>query len=320
VLPEPLAAAASDPLALADSVTALRRYSLIRVVADGLYIHSLLQMVIRMGLDSATERVWAASAVDLLDVGFPSESDAVANWPECQRLLPHVLAVVNHGRRLEVQSELCLRLLDQAAVYQKSRGQYQQALTLHTQVLDGRRQILGDDHPDTLRSVNSVAELRRKVGNIHGAHNLHEQVLDARKRVLGEDHPDTLHSMNELAGVRRALSDLQGSHDLVEEAFLTRHRVLGEDHPDTLWSMHGLATISRELGDLDGARQLYEKAIAARRRVLGEDHPDTLWSMHALATTRRELGDLQGARECRNTSLSLGNESWARITPTPCAR
>jgi hypothetical protein len=35
-LPEPLAATAADPLALADAVAALRRYSLVRVVADGL--------------------------------------------------------------------------------------------------------------------------------------------------------------------------------------------------------------------------------------------------------------------------------------------
>jgi hypothetical protein len=77
-LPRPLAAAAQDALALADAVAALRRYSLIRVVADGLYVHRLLQTVIRTALDADAERAWAATAVRLLQAGFPSESDKVA--------------------------------------------------------------------------------------------------------------------------------------------------------------------------------------------------------------------------------------------------
>jgi hypothetical protein len=44
-LPEPLAAVAGDQLALADAVAALRHYSLVRVVADGLFVHRLLQTV-----------------------------------------------------------------------------------------------------------------------------------------------------------------------------------------------------------------------------------------------------------------------------------
>jgi hypothetical protein len=71
-LPEPLASCVSDPLALADIVVALRRYSLIRVVGDGLFIHRLLQTVVRAGLDDAAERDWVATATRLLRAGFPS--------------------------------------------------------------------------------------------------------------------------------------------------------------------------------------------------------------------------------------------------------
>jgi hypothetical protein len=303
-LTETLAATAADPLALADTVAALRRYSLIRVVADGLYIHRLLQTVVRTTLDSDAEHMWATIAVRLVRAGFPSQSDKVASWPETQRLLPHVLAVADHGRRLDVEPAVWLWLLHQAAAYQRSRGQYRQALTLHTQALEGRRRVLGDDHPDTLQSMNNVAELRRKVGDRHGAHDLHSQALAARRRVLGDDHPDTLRSMNDLAGTRRALGDVHGAHELQEQTLTARRRVLGDDHPDTLWSTHGLAVIRRTLGDLQGALQLFELTLTARRRVLGKDHPDTLWSMHALATTRRDIGDLHGARELQEQVLA----------------
>jgi hypothetical protein len=52
-LPEPLAAA--NPLTFADAVAALRRYSLIRVIGDGLFVHRLLQTVVRMDLDADAE-------------------------------------------------------------------------------------------------------------------------------------------------------------------------------------------------------------------------------------------------------------------------
>jgi hypothetical protein len=103
-LPEPLARVATDPLALADTVAALRRYSLVRVVADGLCVHRLLQAVVRAAEDADTERAWVATAVRFLRAGFPDRSSEVANWPECQRLLPHALVAADHGRRLDVES------------------------------------------------------------------------------------------------------------------------------------------------------------------------------------------------------------------------
>jgi hypothetical protein len=113
-LPEPLPIVAGDPLSLADAVAALRRYSLIRVVADGLFVHRLLQTVIRTGLDVDTERAFASAAVDLLNNAFPFASIEVDYWAECERLLPHVLVAIDHGERLAVQAEGCRSLLNRA--------------------------------------------------------------------------------------------------------------------------------------------------------------------------------------------------------------
>ena len=206
-LPEPLGSAVGDPLALADAVAALRRYSLVRVVADGLFVHRLLQTVVRTALDADTERAWAAAAVHLLRAGFPADNLQVTKWPECERLLPHVLTIADHGQRLGVESEGWLYLQDRAAMYLRSRGQYRQAQTLLEQSLAGRRRVLGQDHPNTLQSMNNLAVARRNLGNLQGARDLHEQTLAARRRVLGDDHPNTLLSMNNLATVRHDLDE-----------------------------------------------------------------------------------------------------------------
>jgi tetratricopeptide (TPR) repeat protein len=303
-LPEPLASVAADPLALADVVATLRRYSLVRVVADGLYVHRLLQTVVRVGLDAEPQQTWAGVAVRLLRGAFPAESGQVVSWPECERLLPHVLAAVDYGRRLGVEPERCLSLLSQGASYLWSRGQYRQALPLDEQALAGWRQLLGENHPDTLQSMHDLAFICEELGDLQRAHQLFQQTLAARRRVLGEDHPATLATMNGLALTRRDLGDLQGAQHLFEETLAARRRVLGEDHPDTLWTMNSLAVTHQGLGDLQGARELHEQTLAARRRVSGEDHPATLWSMNNLAGTLVDLGDPQGARDLLEQTLA----------------
>jgi tetratricopeptide (TPR) repeat protein len=289
-LPVTLAATAADPLALADAVAALRRFSLVRVVADGLYVHRLLQTVVRAGLDAKTQRTWAATAVRMLDASFPS-AEEVTHWPECERLLPHALAVVDHGQRLEEEPEAWLRLQAESAHYLWQRGQYRQAMTLQEEALASCRRVLGDDHPNTMNAMNNLALGLRALGDLDGARELFEQALASCRRVLGDDHPDTLNAMNNLALTRRELGDLDGARELHEQALARFPRVL-KDHPNTLIVMNNLAAIRWALGDLQGARELYEQALAGRRRVLGDAHPDTVASMNALAKVRNELNEL----------------------------
>jgi Tetratricopeptide repeat len=115
------------------------------------------------------------------------------------------VTAAEHGQQLDVQQEGGLRLRQWAGSYLWRRGQYRQALALDEQTLTRRQQVLGDDHPDTLASMNNLAATRHALGDLDGAHQLGEQALAARRRALGDDHPDTLLSMNNLAAVRRDL-------------------------------------------------------------------------------------------------------------------
>jgi hypothetical protein len=58
--------------------------------------------------------------------------------------------------------------------------------------------VLGDEHPNTLTSMNNLAATLGAQGDLDGARGLEEQVLAARRRVLGDQHPDTLTSINNL--------------------------------------------------------------------------------------------------------------------------
>jgi hypothetical protein len=68
--------------------------------------------------------------------------------------------------------------------------------------------VLGKDHPDTLASMNNLAESLRLQGKCAEAETMHRQTLQRRETVLGKDHPGTLTSMNNFVESLRP----QGKH------------------------------------------------------------------------------------------------------------
>ena len=69
------------------------------------------------------------------------------------------------------------------------------AEVLDVVVMDKRKQLLGEHHPDTLRSMANLAAMYRDQGRWKDAEVLEVVVMDKQKQLLGEDHPDTLASI-----------------------------------------------------------------------------------------------------------------------------
>ena len=63
----------------------------------------------------------------------------------------------------------------------KAQGDLADTRRLHEQVLEVRRRVLGEEHPDTIRSMNNLAVILRAQGNLARAHKIYEQVLEVRR-------------------------------------------------------------------------------------------------------------------------------------------
>src|SRR5882757_1154023 len=62
-------------------------------------------------------------------------------------------------------------------------------------VLELRRDVLGERHPDTIRSMASLAATYHQQGRSGEAEEIKVKVLELRRDVLGDRHPDTIESM-----------------------------------------------------------------------------------------------------------------------------
>ncbi|MBV8130256.1 MAG: tetratricopeptide repeat-containing protein, partial [Planctomycetaceae bacterium] len=90
-----------------------------------------------------------------------------------------------------------------------ARGQYAEAALLFQEDLSIRRDILGEDHPETAGSYNNLALTLRDQGKSAEAEAMHRRALAIVLKALGEDHPNTASSYNNLAWSL----DRQGKHD-----------------------------------------------------------------------------------------------------------
>ena len=312
LLPEELAAAAHDELALQDAIAAVYRYSLVDRDQAGLRIHRLVQAVIRYRLAPDEQRQWAMASLALVHSTLPERPDHVEAWPVCARLLPHALAAAENAAEMDAAALTRADVLHQIAWYLQSRAEYQQAQQVLKQALIIRETVLGDHHRDTLASLETLAHVLLAQADEEGARTLHERILAVREAQFGAEHPETAKTLRALAGVLHNQGDLDKARALHERALAIREARLGPDHADTADSLNYLSNLLYDQADLAGARQLRERALAIREARLGPDHPDTLWTLSNLATVLGDLGDLNGARALHERALALRE---ARLGP-----
>ena len=262
-LPPPLAAAAADPVAFAGLTGLLRCRALARVGPDSLQVHRLVQAILRDSpINTPTDNDdMATLARRLLHNAVPDPVAAgswynPASWPGWRQLLPHVLAVTDPAR--DADSGDIAWLLDRAAIYLHTRGEFRPARALSERAYQLHRDMLGEDHPYTLLSANILTLVVSELGEYQQALPLGEDALARCRRVLGEDHPDTLRSAGVLAYVLRELGEYQRARHLSEDTLPRFRRVLGEDHPYTLRLAIILALVLSELGEYERARPLEE--------------------------------------------------------------
>jgi tetratricopeptide (TPR) repeat protein len=314
VLPEELRELAGDPLAYNQTLGVIGDYSLATVTPTALGLHRLVQAVIRARLDDRGGQ-WAQIAVEVIDAAFPKDSQEVAHWPICQRLLPHLLAVADHAERLKVADEVTGGLLDRASAYLRSRGQPREARLVAERALAITQQALGPDHPTMGDRHNELGRALREAGDYPAARQHLERALAIDKTAYGLDDSRVGYRHNELGVLLWNLGDLGGARTHLERALEIGQATLGPDHPEVAIRHNNLGLVLYALGDLGGARTRHERALEITQATLGPDHPKMAIRHSNLGLVLADLGDLGGARIHHERALEIGQATLGPDQP-----
>jgi len=187
-------------------------------------------------------------------------------------------------RTLSSQPELDVLEATEALGVMSMRGRdYAEAEEHLEVVVEERRRLLGDEHPDSLTAMANLANLYWYQRRLDEVEVLDRRTLDVRRRVLGPDHPDTLKSINGLGTTLFSQASYEEASELFTEALDGATRLLGENHPDTLRFGNNLAAALTQLGRFREAEPVFRAVAEGRRKVLGPDHQDTGTATHNLA-------------------------------------
>jgi tetratricopeptide (TPR) repeat protein len=200
------------------------------------------------------------------------------------------------------------------------KGDFRQAIRFAEQVAKMRRRLLGDQHPDTADSLNTLALLHNWMADYAKAEPLYRQALEIRRKVLGENHPRTAMSLNNLAALSRSLGDFAKAEPLYRQALEIDKKALGENHPDTAKVLNNLADLYESLGDYAKAEPLYRQALEIDRKALGETHPGYARDLSNLGELYQSLGDYAKAERLLRQALEIDKKARGENHPDTAQR
>jgi len=286
------------------SVTLLASFSLINRDSDALLsFHPLVHDWCRDRMSEVDQQLTFRRAISLLarSVNWDFKTE---DYTFRKSLVSHAHACLRfHDHRNRDFNDNKLHEWSTLALILGENGWTWDALKLTERVVQLRKTKLGDEHPDTLGSMQNLAKYYREAGRRSEALQLTERVMQLHKTKLG--HPDTLISMQSLANRYSEAGRRSEALQLTERVVQLRKIKLGDEHPDTLRSMHNLAIDYSEAGRRSEALQLTEQVMQLRKSKLGDEHPDTLDSMQNLAIDYSEAGRRSEALQLTERVMQL---------------
>ena len=202
-------------------------------------------------------------------------------------------------------------------------GDYTKAIDNYDGALRLQRQQLGEDHPDTLRSLYGLAMAYWWSGGMAKAGALSRSGLERSARVLGEKHPLTLQFMDARAATQMLTGELSADETEAQlmKSLQLHREVFGPDDPRTLRVVYYFGVGSYLHFQDAKAAPLLADALERSTRTLGEKHPLTAGLTTGLAVSYANLNQLPKAEtttvRCMELRRSiLGEEHPLTIAST----
>jgi CHAT domain-containing protein/tetratricopeptide (TPR) repeat protein len=194
----------------------------------------------------------------------------------------------------------------------KKIGSYAAAEPLLREVLEIRRETLGEQHPDYATTLNDLADLHKKMGAYTAAEPLLRQALEIRRETCGQQHPDYATTLNSLANLLCEMGDYAAAEPLLRQALEIRREALGPDHPKYAACLNNLAVWYQTMGHYAAAELLLRQALEIRRETCGEQHPSLCRILNNLAELYRLMGDYTASEPLYRQALGIRRKALER--------
>ncbi|MBO6514645.1 MAG: serine/threonine protein kinase [Phycisphaerales bacterium] len=182
--------------------------------------------------------------------------------------------------------------------------------------LDIRREQLGNQHKETLKSVMQLGFLLTTQGKLDEAEALYQEALQTYRSIYGDENPDTLTGMASMGRLYYEQNKFDQAEELLVEALNAQRRILGDRHELTINTISLLGLVHQSNGDLDQAELLLREAYETNLQDLGEDHRNTITAINNLGLVLYLQGKLDEANIYYRRALDGHRRVYGDLHPS----
>jgi tetratricopeptide (TPR) repeat protein len=311
----PLSGALADAMTLDASLALLGTHSMLHAGEHAIAAHPLVASFVRTRMSAETRRRWTDVALQRVAAAFVYQSQDVSTWSSCGEVLPHVLAVAEHGEREQVGLADVARLLDDAGRYLHRMAHFAQAKDLFARAIAIYERVCGISHPKVSFVANNLGRVMTRLGDHAAAQKYFERALEIDRGTYGHDDPHTATVVNNYAMALHALGDAAAAREHFERALEVYESHYGPDHVKTAGVLNNLGFVAYELGDLEAAQSCLERALQITEASVGPSHPTVASVLGNLANVRRALGDARQALADLQRALAIDEAAYGVSHP-----
>ncbi len=189
----------------------------------------------------------------------------------------------------------------------------EEALALREKVLETRRRMLGDGHPETLGAIRDVIVQAEKLGQFGRIRGLAEEELEFVRNHPGREKEEIFRALRSAASAALQTGDFERAMELKKEIVELKKLTFGELSHETKLAEWELFQFQKSLpseadAQAPGEKSEVEKAedaLSAAVEEHGDNAPETFEAMEELAKSqsRNRMPDLALATQIRLLAL-----------------
>ena len=214
---------------------------------------------------------------------------------EAESLLRQVVAT--NTSILGAETFSCMNSLGHILIRQRRLADAEELLQ---PTLVKEEEILGRDHPSTLRTVRLLGETFFLQSKLAEAQGFYERALAGCEKLYGSEHKFVLTIVHLLGDISERQSKLAEAQGFYERALAGCEKLYGSEHLFVLSIVQRLGDISGRQSKLVEAQGFYERALAGCEKLYGSEHKFVLTIVHLLgdiSERQSKLVEAQGFYE-----------------------
>ncbi|KAI1302050.1 hypothetical protein F5Y03DRAFT_396710 [Xylaria venustula] len=252
---------------------------------------------------------WRSAALRSLVSKFPGPSQQkFADWTLYEALVPHAHCLFAHHYIITDDLLQTAQLQISLALYDLSRGRYSEAFELCSKSLETRQQLLSQNDPLLLESIQTLGESLLHRGELEDALAMIQRAAAGREKVLGIQNTATLESLSDLTIIALELGHLrrlyyeQGDMGAAEAApskvIAGEKKVLGSEGHDSQITLSNMSLVLRSGDHFSDAEGILRGILRVREDKSGLNHPASIFTLEMV----EDLFQMEGDDQLANTT------------------